>query len=94
MLFKLSFHHVDHSEAFREFLADKFDKLNRKIPRLNDVSVVVDKEADKFDVKVAGRMGRKDIHVHASDKNIYKAAIKVFANLSEHAGRLNWLRKN
>lgn len=81
MKYNLSYHHVDHSKAFEDFLYGKVDKMGHLMRNVGHVDFVADKDANDF--KFSVNIKSKNSEFHGSDRaeNIYQAASKVLPKM-------------
>ena len=79
MNLNLSGHHLEITPSIREYVISKLDRVTRHFDHVIDVNVVlsVDKLQQKIDVNV--HLRGKDIHVEATDEDMY-AAIDALAD--------------
>ncbi|MEW9897438.1 ribosome-associated translation inhibitor RaiA [Chitinivorax sp. PXF-14] len=79
MNLNLSGHHLEITPAIRDYVISKLDRVTRHFDHVIDVNVVlsVDKLQQKIDVNV--HLRGKDIHVEATDEDMY-AAIDALAD--------------
>jgi len=97
MNLKLTGHHLEITPALREYLESKIERIARHVDQLIDVSVIlsVDKLVQKAEVNV--HLSGKDIHVEATDSDMYAAidalmdkldrqVLKHKEKISEHRG--------
>ena len=73
MNLKITGHHVDVTEAMREYITTKLERVFRHFDHVTSATVIVsvDKLVQKAEVTVAVR--GKDIHVESSDQDLYAA---------------------
>lgn len=71
--------HLDVTQALRQYVQSKLDRINRHVDDLIEVSVIlsVDKLVQK--VEANAHLAGKDIHVEATDMDMY-AAIDLLAD--------------
>ena len=81
MKYNLSYHHVDHSKAFEEFLNSKIKKMNHLLSKVGHAEFVADKDANNFKFSVNIKSKHSDFHGSDKAENIYQAASKVFPKM-------------
>ncbi|EQC50929.1 HPF/RaiA family ribosome-associated protein [Bacteriovorax sp. DB6_IX] len=88
MNYNLSYHHVDHSGAFEQFLEKKLHSMNRLMNGVGRVDFVADRNGQGF--RFSARVNGKKSHFYskADSANVYQAAAKVMARMKA------WLHKN
>lgn len=74
---KVSFHNVDHSEALQKFILKKSEKLANLFWKGEDLSWVVEKDADSFRPVLNLKLRDKKVPVWAKSHNPFKAVNKV-----------------
>ena len=92
MKIKLSGHHVEITEAIRQFVDEKFSKIASHFPSLITLDIILSKEHGKFNVEISTKYDGRSISVSANDAVMYpafsKAAKKLDAALSHRKGQL------
>jgi ribosomal subunit interface protein len=80
--YNLSYHHVDHSSAFEEFLTEKVEKMGHLMTGIGHIDFIADKDSSD-DFKFSVNIKSKHNQFYSSDKaaNIYQAASKVIPKM-------------
>ena len=88
MKYNLSYHHVDHSGAFEEFLDEKLINMKHLMKGIGHIDFIADKDSDEF--KFSVNIKSQHNQFHSSDKaaNIYQAASKVIPKMK------SWLQSH
>ena len=81
MKYKLSYHHVDHSPAFEEFLDHKVKHLDRLMGGVGHIDFVADKDARDFKFSVNIKSKHNQFHSSEKAADIYQAASKVIPKM-------------
>jgi putative sigma-54 modulation protein len=73
MNLQLTGHHVDITPAIRNYVVAKLDRINRHFDHVIDVEVIM--TVEKLDQKIEANvhLSGKDIHVEASNADMYAA---------------------
>lgn len=89
----LAGHHVEITDALREYVNSKFDKLERFFDRINNVHVVLNVEKLEHIAEATLHVNQGEIHAKANSENMYKAidllSDKLVKQLNRHKDKMN-----
>ena len=92
MKIKLSGHHVDITDAIKQYVEEKFSKISSHFPTLIALDVIIAKEHGAFEVELRTNYEGSKISASGKDEVMYpaiaKAAKKLDAALSHRKGHL------
>lgn len=81
MNYNLSYHHVDHSNAFDSFVAQKVEHMHKLLNRVGSLEFVADKNGRDFSFSAHLKANKKEFYFKSNAENIYEAAAKVMARM-------------
>jgi len=81
MNYNLSYHHVDHSVAFEEFLNKKLNNMSKLMNRVGRVDFVADRNGQGFRFSARVNGVKHDFYSKADSANVYQAAAKVMSRM-------------
>jgi putative sigma-54 modulation protein len=79
MNLNISGHHLEVTPSIREYVRSKMERVTRHFDNVIDVNVVLSVEKLQHQVEVTVHVRGRDIHVEATDENMY-AAIDLLAD--------------
>lgn len=93
MQINLAGHHVEITEALKEYVISKFEKLERFFDRINNVHVVLTVEKLEQVAEATLYVNQGEIHAKASSENMYAAidllSDKLIKQLNKHKDKMN-----
>ena len=92
MKIKLSGHHVDVTDAVKQYVDEKFSKISSHFPTLISLDIIIAKEHGEFEVEIRTNYEGSKISASGADSVMYpaiaKAAKKLDAALTHRKGHL------
>lgn len=79
MNLNISGHHLEVTPSIREYVRSKMERVTRHFDNVIDVNVVLSVEKLQHQVEVTVHVPGRDLHVEATDENMY-AAIDLLAD--------------
>jgi putative sigma-54 modulation protein len=70
---QVSGHHVEVTEAIREYLMSKLGRVQRHFDQVIDINVILSVQKLKQKAEISVHMRGKDIHVESDDADMYAA---------------------
>ncbi|USH02785.1 ribosome hibernation promoting factor [Grimontia kaedaensis] len=93
MQINLTGHHVEVTDALREYVTTKFDKLERFFDHINNVHVVLNVEKLQQIAEATLHVNNGEIHAKADSENMYAAidslTDKLIKQLTKHKEKMN-----
>ncbi|MEZ8142634.1 ribosomal subunit interface protein [Enterovibrio norvegicus FF-33] len=93
MQINLTGHHVEITDALREYVTTKFDKLERFFDHINNVHVVLNVEKLQQIAEATLHVNNGEIFAKADSENMYAAidslTDKLIKQLSKHKEKMN-----
>ncbi len=93
MQINLTGHHVEITESLREYVMQKFDKLERFFEHINNVHVVLNVEKLQQIAEATLHVNNGEIHAKAGSENMYAAidslTDKLVKQLNKHKEKMN-----
>ncbi|MBE1276260.1 MULTISPECIES: ribosome hibernation promoting factor [Enterovibrio] len=93
MQINLTGHHVEITESLREYVMQKFDKLERFFEHINNVHVVLNVEKLQQIAEATLHVNNGEIHAKADSENMYAAidslTDKLVKQLNKHKEKMN-----
>lgn len=86
MLYNLSYHNVDHSEAFEDYVAKKLKGISNDFRNVGHIQFVADKKGPDYVFSANVNGHKHSFHKKAKGDNVYKAAANVLNSFK------NWYR--
>ncbi|PSB85907.1 ribosome hibernation promoting factor [Photobacterium damselae] len=86
-------HNVEVTDALREYVTTKFDKLDRFFDKINHIHVILNVEKLQQVAEATLQVNAGDIHAKADSDNMYSAidalTDKLIRQLNKHKEKLN-----
>src|SRR5450759_3973566 len=76
---QVSGHHVEVTQAIRDYVLSKLERLQRHFDQVIDISVVLSVQKLRQKAEISVHLPGKDIHVESDDEDLY-AAIDLMMN--------------
>ena len=93
MQINLTCHHVEITESLRDYLTNKFDKIERFFDQINIVHVVLNVEKMQQIAEATLHVNQGEIHAKADAPNMYAAidalTDKLIKQLTKHKEKMN-----
>ena len=93
MQINLAGHHVEITDALREHVNTKFEKLERFFASINNVHVVLVVEKLEHIAEATLHVNQGEIHAKANSENMYAAidalSDKLIKQLNKHKDKMN-----
>ncbi|CZF83483.1 ribosome hibernation promoting factor HPF [Grimontia sp. AD028] len=93
MQINLTGHHVEITDALRDYVTTKFDKLERFFDHINNVHVVLNVEKLQQIAEATLHVNNGEIHAKADSENMYAAidslTDKLIKQLTKHKEKMN-----
>ncbi|CZF78370.1 MULTISPECIES: ribosome hibernation promoting factor [Grimontia] len=93
MQINLTGHHVEVTDALRDYVTTKFDKLERFFDHINNVHVVLNVEKLQQIAEATLHVNNGEIHAKADSENMYAAidslTDKLIKQLTKHKEKMN-----
>ncbi|AMG30276.1 ribosome hibernation promoting factor [Grimontia hollisae] len=93
MQINLTGHHVEITDALRDYVTTKFDKLERFFEHINNVHVVLNVEKLQQIAEATLHVNNGEIHAKADSENMYAAidslTDKLIKQLTKHKEKMN-----
>lgn len=70
---QVSGHHVELTQAIREYVMSKLERVQRHFDQVIDINVVLSVQKLKQKAEISVHMRGKDIHVESDDADMYAA---------------------
>jgi putative sigma-54 modulation protein len=94
MNLNLTGHHLEITPAIREYIVGKLDKISRHFEQVIDVSVIVTVEKLQQKIEANVHVRGKDIHVEATDADLYAAVDALIDKLDRQIVKLKERRSD
>lgn len=92
MKIKLSGHHVEITEAIKQYVDEKFSKIASHFPSLISLDIILSKEHGKYNVEISTKYEGRNISVSGNNAVMYpaftKSAKRLDSALSHRKGQL------
>jgi putative sigma-54 modulation protein len=93
MQINITGHHVEVTQALREYVTTKFDKLDRFFDKINNVQVILTVDKLHQIAEATLHINGGEIHAKADSENMYAAidslTDKLVRQLNKHKDKLN-----
>jgi len=87
MQLNITGHHININEPLREFISNKFAKLEHYFDRINQVYVVLSVEKMQQIAEATVHMNGGELHASSEDENMYAAIDTLIDKLSRQLNK-------
>jgi putative sigma-54 modulation protein len=70
---QVSGHHVEVTQAIREYVMSKLERIQRHFDQVIDINVILSVQKLRQKAEISVHMPGKDIHVESDDEDLYAA---------------------